>query len=152
MTLETPKLARAGLLFVWILGLPLIVFTAAVVFEELKVEVFSDAARETLGLHTVDAHVIDATGRTYNRDMLAEAELVPQPEFEKRVGPEEHFVKEIVFDIPTAADFPRLDSRETSGFDRVIEAILVGDEDSILHKRSYFRLDTRAETATAPAL
>jgi hypothetical protein len=115
--------------------------SAAGEFYLVKVEVFSDAARATLGLNTVDAHVIDSAGQAYNRDMLAEAELAPQPEFEKRVGPEQSFVKEIVFDIPTDAENPRLDIRETSGFDQVVEAILVGDEDSILHKRSYFKLD-----------
>lgn len=115
--------------------------TAAGEFYVVKVEIFSDAARATLGLSPVDAHVIDSAGQTYNRDMLAEAELAPQPEFEKQVGPEESFVKEIVFDIPTDAENPRLDIRETSGFDQVVEAILVGDEDSILHKRSYFKLD-----------
>jgi hypothetical protein len=125
---------------------------AAGEFYLVKVEVSSDAARATLGLNTVDAHVIDSVGQTYNRDMSAEGELAPQPEFEKRVGPEQSFMKEIVFDIPTDAENPRLDIREISGFDQVIEAVLVGDEDSILHKRSYFRLDTRAETATSPAL
>lgn len=109
-------------------------------FNIVTVEIFSDAAKATLSLSTVDAHVIDSAGQTYNRDMKAEAELEPQPEFERKVGPEESFVKEIVFDLPTSVENPRLDLREGFGIDHVIEVFLVGDEDSVLHEKTYFKL------------
>jgi hypothetical protein len=67
------------------------------------------------GLHTVDAHVVDAAGGTYTRDLQAEEELGPQPEFEQEVGPEENFDKEIVFDLPVDVNEPRLDIREGYG-------------------------------------
>jgi hypothetical protein len=112
--------------------------TASGTFQIVKVRVFTDARREPLGLLTVDAHIVDAAGKQYLRDMAAETQLPPQPDFEKRVGPGEFFDKEIVVDLPLDIQDPRLDIREGYGVDYSIESILVGDEDSILHKRIYF--------------
>lgn len=106
----------------------------------VKVKVFSDAKRATLGLLTVDAHVVDIAGRTYTRDRNAEAQLGSQPEFERQISPSESFEKEIVFDIPADVRNPRLDIREGFGIDHTIEAVLIGDEDSIFQKRQLFEL------------
>lgn len=114
--------------------------TAKGEFYIVTVKVFSDARRATLGLLTVDAHVIDADRKTYTRDIDAESQLPDQPEFERRISPAESFEKEIVFDLPVNIQGPRLDMREGYGIDHVIEGILVGDEDSVLHKRNYFAL------------
>ena len=105
--------------------------TAKGKFHIVTVKVFSNAARATLGLHTVDAHVVDAAGGTYTRDLQAEEELGPQPKFEQEVGPEENFDKEIVFDLPVDVNEPWLDIREGYGIDHLIEAFLIGDEDSM---------------------
>jgi hypothetical protein len=114
--------------------------TAKGEFRIVTVEVFSDAVRATLGLITVDSHVVDAGNRTYTRDMDAETQLPPQPDFEKQIDPEESFEKDIVFDLPVDVKDPRLDLREGYCIDHAIEAVLIGDEDSILHPRSYFKL------------
>ncbi len=114
--------------------------TAKGEFHIVTVEIFSDAVRATLGLITVDTHIVDASKREYNRDIEAEAELPPPPDFEKQIGPEERFEKEIVFDLPVDVKGPRFDIREGHGIDRAIEAVLIGDEDSIFHARNYFQL------------
>jgi len=114
--------------------------TAGGEFYIVSVNVFSDAKRARLGLLTVDAHVVDAAGREYTRDLQAESFLSPQPEFEQKVGPDGSFTREIVFDLPSDIADPRLDIREGYGIDHVIEAVLVGDEDSIFHGRNYFDL------------
>ena len=121
--------------------------TAKGEFHIVTVEVCSDAVRATLGLLTVDAHVVDAGNRTYTRDMDAETQLAPQPEFEKQIGPEESFEKEIVFDLPVNVKEPRLDIREGYGIDHAIEAVLIGDEDSIFHARNYFKLSEQNDVA-----
>lgn len=126
--------------------------TAEGEFYIVKVEVFSDAVRAILGLTTLGANVIDDKGRHYHRDLAAEAQLAPQPEFEKLIGPEESFTKEIVFDLPTVAKNPRLDLREGFGIDHMIETVLVGDEDSILHKRTYFKLTEQSQTASVKSV
>lgn len=117
-------------------------------FYVVKVRVFSDAKRETLGLLTVDAKIIDSQKREFRRDAAAEASLGEQPPFDRRVSPAESFEKEIVFDLPENAENPRLDIREGYGIDHWIEAILVGDEDSFLHKRNYFKLAEQPATAS----
>jgi len=114
--------------------------TAKGEFYIVKVKVFSNARREPLALHTVDAHVVDGDGHAYTRDMEAEDQLPPQPEFEKRIAPTESFEKEIVFDLPADVKTPRLDISEGYWIDHAIEAVLIDDEDSILRKRNYFKL------------
>jgi len=109
-------------------------------FYIVAVKVFSNARRATLGLLSVDAHVVDAAGNTYSRHMDAESQLPPQPAFDQKVGPMDSFEKEIVFDLPVDAENPRLDIREGYGIDHVIEAVLIDDEDSIFHMRNYFGL------------
>jgi hypothetical protein len=116
-------------------------------FYIVKVRVFSNAKQATLGLLGVDAHVVDASGRTYSRDSQAETLLPPQEDFERRISPVENFEKEIVFDLPEDVSAPRLDIREGYGIDHVIEALLVDDEDSVLHKRAYFKLESSGKTA-----
>jgi hypothetical protein len=116
-------------------------------FYIVSVKVFSDARRATLGLLTVDAHVIDAGGKTYTRDIDAESQLLPQPDFEKKLALLGSFEKEIVFDLPVDIRDPRLDIREGYGIDHVIEAILVDDEDSFLHKRKLLSLDHAFSTS-----
>ena len=121
--------------------------TAKGEFYIVKVKVFSDAKQATLGLITVDAHVLDEQKREFQRDTEAEARLGEQPPFEKQISPVEKFEKEIVFDLPADVKNPRLDIREGYGIDTAIEAVLVGDEDSILHKRNYFKLEEQNQTA-----
>ncbi|MEP6704544.1 MAG: hypothetical protein ABJB34_07045 [Acidobacteriota bacterium] len=121
--------------------------TAVGEFYIVTVKVFSDAKAATLGLLTVDAHVVDAVDQNYTRDMDAETVLGPQPEFDKKISPVESFEKKIVFDLPSSVDGPRLDIREGYGIDHVIEAVLVDDEDSVFHKRNYFKLEGQSQTA-----
>jgi hypothetical protein len=109
-------------------------------FYIVRVKVFSNAKQARLGLSNVDAHVVDARGRSYSRALDAEGELGEQPPFDREILPVESFEKEIVFDLPAEVQLPRLDIREGNGIDLAIEAALIGDEDSILHRRNYFSL------------
>lgn len=114
-------------------------------FYIVKVNVSSDAKQATLGLITVDAHVVDDQNREFKRDVQAETQLGEQPPFDRKILPVESFEKEIVFDLSADIKNPRLDIREGYGIDHIIEAVLVGDEDSILHKRNYFKLETNEQ-------
>ena len=60
------------------------------------------------------------------------------------LGPEESFVKEIVFDLPVDVENPRLDMRQGPPLERIVEAFLINDEDSVLHGRVYFKLEDKA--------
>lgn len=118
-------------------------------FYIVKVKVFSNAKAATLGLITVDAHVVDASSRTYIRDERAEEQLGNQPSFDQKISPVESFEKEIVFDLSVDVQNPRLDISEGYGIDKVIEAVLVDDEDSILHRRVYFELAGQTVASSA---
>jgi hypothetical protein len=117
-------------------------------FYIVKVRVFSDARAATLGLNTVDAQIVDAQNRIYARDTEAEKLLGEQPPFDKKISPPESFEKEIVFDLPTAAQNPRLDIHEGYGIDRALEKVLIGDEDSVFHKRNYFAINENNQFAS----
>ena len=112
-------------------------------FTLCKVKVFSDARQATLGLITVDAKVVDESKNEYKRDEEAEKQLGEQPPFDRRITPTESFEKEIVFDLPADVKNPRLDIREGFGIDHVIEAVLVDDEDSVLHKRKFYKFENK---------
>ena len=115
--------------------------TAQGEFYIVTVKVFSDAKREPLHLIGTEAKVFDERKSFYTRDLEAERALGSQPEFETRIGPDESFTKTIVFDLPGGVKTPRLDISDGYGIDTTIEAVLIGDEDSILHRRNYFSLD-----------
>ncbi|MGI9034499.1 MAG: DUF4352 domain-containing protein [Pyrinomonadaceae bacterium] len=123
--------------------------TASGEFYIVKVKISSDARAATLGSNSVDAEVIDANKQTYGRDTAAEKYLGEQPPFDKKISPPESFEKEIVFDLPNDVQNPRLDIREGNALDRAIEAVLIGDEDSIGHRRNYFKLETSVQTANS---
>lgn len=118
-------------------------------FYIVTVKVFSNAKQATLGLLNVTAKVLDENGNKYFRDQDAEDQLPPQPRFEKQISPVESFEKQIVFDLPAEVKNPRLDLKEGYKIDRVIEALVIGDEDSLLHKRNYFQLSDRTQTVAA---
>lgn len=112
-------------------------------FYIVRVRVFSDAKRARLGLAAVDANVVDQNRRKFVRDREAEARLGKQPRFDRRIMPTESFEKQIVFDLPADAENPRLDIREGSRIERLLETVLIGDEDSFWHKRRFFGLTDR---------
>ncbi len=72
-------------------------------FYIVKVKVFSDAKQASLGLHTVDAKVLDDQKHVFERDLAAEANLGEQPPFDRKISPVESFEKEIVFDLPATS-------------------------------------------------
>lgn len=121
--------------------------TAQGLFYVVTVKVFSDAKRAKLGLLMPRARVFDVTGKVFERSAEAEQALEattgnPTTAFDKQLGPEgDYFTKEIVFDLPDDAKNPKLDLTEGYAIDRVIEFFLIGDEDSMFHKRVRFSLE-----------
>lgn len=119
--------------------------TAKGEFYIVKVRIFSDAKRVDLGLLAPKFFVIDENGKAYPRVEDAEN---PEPPFDKKIPAGGSFEKEVVFDLPADVKNARLDVAEGIGIDKAIELVLVGDEDSFLHKRRYFKLEPQAQTAT----
>ena len=108
------------------------------IYHLVAVKVSSDARQAALQLARPEFSVIDASGRTYSRSPEAEEQLVTLTgdsiELVRPVPAGESYLTWVVFDLPGQIQEPRLLVRDVSGVDRVLEAILIGDEDSILHK------------------
>jgi hypothetical protein len=120
--------------------------TAKGEFYIVSVKVFSNAKREPLRLVDTKAAVI-AQDQKFERSLIAETALGAQPEFETQIAPAGWFIKKIVFDLPADVKEPRLDIGDGYGIDTALEAVLVDDEDSILHKRKYFDISAAGSMA-----
>jgi hypothetical protein len=112
------------------------------IFYVVTVKVFNDARRATIGLLEPQAFVTDQTGKQYERVDEAE-QLLPgsTTAFDQRIGPEASFAKTLVFDLPERTTDPTLQVNEGYRIDRWLELFLVGDDDSLLHKKTKFRLE-----------
>jgi hypothetical protein len=115
--------------------------TAQGIFYVVTVKIFSDARRATIGLHDPQFEIVDEQRRVFKP--IEESSVSGNP-FERKVTAGGSFEGEIVFDLPTDIKNPRLDIAEGVGIDKVIESVLIGDEDSILHKRVLFSLENSA--------
>ena len=110
-------------------------------FYIVKVKVFSNAKKATLGFGGLKLHVIDGDGRRYPHS----PEVEPADEwFTRPVPAGGSFEREVVFDLPAAVKNPRLDMHDDQS---LMEKLLIGDEDSLLHKRAYFKLEVPNQTA-----
>lgn len=120
-------------------------------FYIVNVRVFSDAKNPSIGLRLLEpkAVVVDASGVNFTRNLAAESSLpTAGVDLDKTIWNSTPIEKEIVFDLPMGVQSPRLDISEGWGIDKYIEAVLVDDEDSILHKRNYFKLQEQTATAS----
>ena len=113
-------------------------------FYVVRVKIFSDARRAELGLHAPELEVVDADERRFKR--LADLEN-PETSWDTKVPASGMFEKETVFDLPENVSNPRLDIAEGIEVDKVFEMFLIGDEDSLWHKCSLFKLEPKSQTA-----
>lgn len=108
------------------------------VFYVLRLQVASDAKRATLHLDRPDIRVIDADGRTYRRVAEAEQALAETSgdsiSLVRPIGAGESYDVRVVFDLPGGIREPRLLVTDATGVDRMLEAVLIGDDDSIFHQ------------------
>jgi hypothetical protein len=113
-------------------------------FHVVTLRLHSDAVRATLRIGPLSATVRDARGRTYARDAAAERLLAPPaglPDTALPAGGE--LTTRVVFDLPRDADDLRLFVRDAHLVSRLTELVLIGDEDSFLHRRTVFALSGR---------
>jgi hypothetical protein len=116
--------------------------TAQGVFYIVKVKIFSDARRAAIGLHDPQFEVVDDQRNSFQP--IEDFTTAGNP-FERKVPAGRSFESEVVFDLPPDIKNPRLDVAEGFGFDKVIESVLIGDEDSILHRRVRFNLEQSSD-------
>lgn len=114
-------------------------------YHVVHVRVSSDARRATLHLGRPTFRVIDGEGNGYTRAEDAERALALESgdsmPVVRPVAAGESYDIRIVFDLPEGIRNPRLHVTDAAGVDRVLEGILIGDDDSILHKPTTLALN-----------
>ncbi len=112
-------------------------------FYIVKVKVSSDAKNPSIAFRLLEpkARVVLANGDKIVRDSEAE-KLLPTAaaDLGADIKGSETIEKEIVFDVPAASSDLKLLITEGYGIDKVIERVLIGDEDSIFHAQTFFKL------------
>ena len=115
-------------------------------FHVVTVRIGSDARAIRLRLHDPRLTVTDATGRAFHRSTAAESAYARlhgrPPPLTDEVGPGGSYATTVVFDLPDDAREPRLAVTQGWWADRLVEFLLIGDEDSFLHARTTIRLTT----------
>jgi hypothetical protein len=125
--------------------------TAHGVFYIVGVKVFSDARNPSIAFRLLypKARIVLPSGENITRDTAAEA-LLPTASvgLGNHIKGSQTIEKEIVFDIADTAENPKLLITEGYGIDKSIEAILVGDEDSLFHAQTFFAIKEQKDTAS----
>jgi hypothetical protein len=122
------------------------------IFYIVGVRVFSDARNPNIAFRLLEpnAKVIVTDDSVIGRDLAAEAALpTAAVDLGADIKGRQTIDKEIVFNVPDDLTNPKLHIAEGYGIDNVIEAVLIDDEDSVLHRRTYFSLSERRDVATA---
>jgi hypothetical protein len=114
------------------------------IFYVVRLRVSSDARQATLKLGNPTFKVLDGTGQSYDRAEAAERALArgsSDVQLTRPIAAGDSYEVQVVFDLPAGVAEPRLLVRDATGVDRVLEGILIGDDDSILHKRTTLALN-----------
>ena len=120
------------------------------IFFIVKVKVSSDARNPNIAFRLIEPQAVaeDVGGRLYTRIAEAENQLpTANVQLDQEIKRMETIEKEIVFDLTEPSDTLKLLITEGYGVDKVIEAFLIDDEDSILHKQTYFKIEEQSQTA-----
>jgi hypothetical protein len=120
-------------------------------FHVVTLRVSSNAVAATLTPYGLIAQVMDEKGRRYGRDRAAERALLgdaAEGTLEQPIKPGEFYTRTLVFDLPADATRPALAVSERGFPDVLIEALLIGDEDSIFHQPTLLSLATTEHPET----
>lgn len=112
-------------------------------FYVVTAEVYSDARNPNIRFRLLDpeAVIFDSAGNKFTRNDSVEMDMASGPmRFGADITGHEPFKKELVFDIPETSTGLRMLVTEGYGVDKKIESVLIGDEDSIMHKQTFFEI------------
>lgn len=93
----------------------------------------SSARRATLSPYDVQVALIGSDGRTYDQPSIASA-------LERQIAPGGGYVVDVRFSLPAGVRPTRLLVSEGVGIDRIIDGLVIGNENSFLHKRTYLAI------------
>jgi hypothetical protein len=112
-------------------------------FLVVRLRFFNDARRAKLSLHNVRAVFIGPDGTKYHRNKFAESELgdAGKRPFYIPIPPEGEFERAVVFDVPKGLASGKLSVTEGVLIDRILERIVIGDEDSLFHPETFLAVE-----------
>ena len=119
-------------------------------FYLVGLRVFSDAKNPNIAFRLIQPNAVIPVGdeSLIRRDVAAEATLPSAGvDLGREIKGRQTIEKEIVFDVPEDLRDPKLHVVEGYGIDNTLEAVLIDDEDSILHARTFFDLREQTDTA-----
>jgi hypothetical protein len=91
----------------------------------------------------LDVALLDLDGRRYERASAAERVLAAPggpAALERPVPAGGSYTVKVVFDVPQDVAGPRLLVREGAGLSRLLERVLIGDEDALWHRPTLLAL------------
>ena len=106
-------------------------------FYVIRLRVSSDARQATLHVRKPTFVVVDRAGQTYERAKKAEGLMATDAGdtmLTRAIAAGDSYEIRLVFDLPANVSEPRLKVTDPTGVDRVLEGLVIGDDDSILHK------------------
>jgi hypothetical protein len=121
-------------------------------FYVITLRVSSDARRVPLHLEHPRAVIVDAEGFHHERSLEAEQKLASaqRVELERPVEAGDSFTRAIVIDVPGVRE-PRLYVSVGGPLDRALELAVIGDEDALLHARTFHALAVGSGVSSASA-
>lgn len=120
-------------------------------FYVVTLRVSSDARRVPLHLEHPHAVIVDAEGFHHERSLEAEQKLASSQvaELDRPVEAGDSFTRPIVIDVPRGVRDPRLYVSMGGALDRALELGVIGDEDALLHARTFHALDPVSGVSSA---
>ena len=113
------------------------------IFYLITVRVNNDGVEARLPLRNPKATLTDAYSATYTRSLKAERALAREENvpmaFTRSVAAGHSYTKTLVFDVPADVRTPKLLITTGIALDRFIELFLIGDEDSLFHRKTVTR-------------
>ncbi len=119
-------------------------------FYGVVVQVFSDARNPNVRFHLHDPEmvIIDSQGNRFERNERVEDELYSQPAYlGADIAGDQKLEKELVFDIPATSTGLKMEIIEGHPAAKFFEYYLIGDEDSVWHKHTYFDIQEQNDNA-----
>ena len=117
-------------------------------YRVITLRVSSNAVRVTLQPERLRVMLLGANGTRYARDLAAERELAGGRDvaLERAIEAGGAYDVTVVFDVPDDVRADWIHVAEGRGPDMIVEGILIGDEDSFLHRKTLLALPTDGPT------
>jgi hypothetical protein len=100
----------------------------------IRLRFSSSARRATLSPYDVQVEVIGSDGGRYAARPDGRSEL------ERAIGPGQSYTVDVTYDAPPGVRAERVLVSQGAGIDRILDGLVIGNENSFLHKRTWLAI------------